>query len=242
MNHQLVLSLFPGADLLGRAFEAQGFSVVRGPEVMLGQDIRAWNLPPAETFTGIIGGPPCQSHSVARHIGGAPARHPDLIPEFWDIVQQLRPAWAVMENVPGVLGHAGIPPEAVPIKLRDWECGGHTSRTRLFYFWPGRIAPVELPQRRPGKPQHTVLASSYKTGGRRAAKHMHAGLCPEDAGHLQGWPEIAATMSSESNKARIFPQRFIVHCLGNGVPRAMGEFVAKAIIDATKPQQNAKTG
>lgn len=36
----LVLSLFPGADLFGMAFEAEGFCVVTGPDVMFGRDIR----------------------------------------------------------------------------------------------------------------------------------------------------------------------------------------------------------
>jgi len=32
---ELVLSLFPGADFLGRGFESLGFSVVRGPDTLL---------------------------------------------------------------------------------------------------------------------------------------------------------------------------------------------------------------
>jgi len=58
----LVLSLFPGADLLGRAFEEVGFVVVRGPELMLGQDIRSWHSLPGK-FDGVIGGPPCKAFS-----------------------------------------------------------------------------------------------------------------------------------------------------------------------------------
>ena len=58
----LVLSLFPGADLLGRAFEEAGFVVVRGPELMFGQDIRSWHSLPGK-FDGVIGGPPCKMFS-----------------------------------------------------------------------------------------------------------------------------------------------------------------------------------
>lgn len=32
----LVLSLFPGFDLLGRAFEEEGFTIVRGPDKIWG--------------------------------------------------------------------------------------------------------------------------------------------------------------------------------------------------------------
>lgn len=37
---KLVLSLFPGADLLGMAFEQEGFCVVQGPDVIFGRDVR----------------------------------------------------------------------------------------------------------------------------------------------------------------------------------------------------------
>ena len=36
----LVLSIFPGIDLLGRAFENEGFCVVRGPDLLWGGDIK----------------------------------------------------------------------------------------------------------------------------------------------------------------------------------------------------------
>src|SRR5260221_10801182 len=56
---KLVLSLFPGADLLGRGFELAGYCVVRGPDTLLGQDICAFH-PVIYAFEGIIGGPPFQ--------------------------------------------------------------------------------------------------------------------------------------------------------------------------------------
>lgn len=49
----LVLSLFPGADLLGRAFEACGFCVVRGPDIVWGSDVRDFRAP-AGRFSGVI--------------------------------------------------------------------------------------------------------------------------------------------------------------------------------------------
>ncbi len=59
LNNILILSLFPGIDLLGRAFEETGFCVVRGPDLITGGDIRSFH-PPAKQFAGVIGGPPCQ--------------------------------------------------------------------------------------------------------------------------------------------------------------------------------------
>ena len=63
-GHPLILSIFPGIDLLGRAFEEvwPEACIVRGPDLLWGGDIRTFH-PPAGVFDGIIGGPPCQVHS-----------------------------------------------------------------------------------------------------------------------------------------------------------------------------------
>lgn len=63
MSPPLVLSLFPGIGLLDMAFEAEGFCVVRGPDLLWGGDIKRFH-PPAGRFDGVIGGPPCQLRST----------------------------------------------------------------------------------------------------------------------------------------------------------------------------------
>jgi DNA (cytosine-5)-methyltransferase 1 len=62
---ELVLSLFPGIDLLGRGFEAEGYCVVRGPDKIFGGDIHAFHALPGR-FDGVIAGTPCQDYSTAR--------------------------------------------------------------------------------------------------------------------------------------------------------------------------------
>jgi DNA (cytosine-5)-methyltransferase 1 len=57
----LVLSLFPGIGLLDRAFEMEGFCIVRGPDLLWGGDVKTFH-PPKGRIDGIIGGPPCQCH------------------------------------------------------------------------------------------------------------------------------------------------------------------------------------
>jgi len=80
---QLVLSLFPGIGLLDRAFEEEGFCVVRGPDLLWGGDIKRWHAPRGR-FDGIIGGPPCQCFSrlvhIVRHNGYKVGEN--LIPQF----------------------------------------------------------------------------------------------------------------------------------------------------------------
>jgi len=50
----LVLSLFPGIGLLDMAFELEGFTVVRGPDLLWGGDVRRFHPPPGR-FDGVIG-------------------------------------------------------------------------------------------------------------------------------------------------------------------------------------------
>jgi len=85
------------------AFEQEGFTVVRGPDVLWGGDVRRFH-PPAGVFDGVIGGPPCQAFSrlsiMVRHNGYEP-RFGNLIPEFERCVAEAAaPPWFLMENVP----------------------------------------------------------------------------------------------------------------------------------------------
>lgn len=92
----LVLSLFPGIDLLGRAFESRGFCVVRGPDIITGGDIRQFDAPPGR-FDGIIGGPPCQDFSKLNR---QPTDYSHrMLDEFIRVVSQSHADWFLFENV-----------------------------------------------------------------------------------------------------------------------------------------------
>lgn len=97
----LVLSIFPGIGLLDRAFEEEGFVVVRGPDVLWGGDVRRFH-PPSGKFDGVIGGPPCQAFSALAHLvraNGYEPRFGNLIPEFERCIREAVPTWFLMENV-----------------------------------------------------------------------------------------------------------------------------------------------
>lgn len=97
-----MLSIFPGGGLLDRAFELEGFCVVRGPDVIWGGDIRTFH-PPAGRFDGIIGGDPCQSHSSLANLvraQGLEPSFPDMTPDYQRVVEEARPAWFLRENTP----------------------------------------------------------------------------------------------------------------------------------------------
>ena len=95
----LILSIFPGIDVLGKGFEEEGYCVVRGPDLLWGGDIRSFH-PPAGVFDGVIGGPPCQVFSRLRYVNPlAGAKTGNLIPEFERCVSEAGPRWFLMENV-----------------------------------------------------------------------------------------------------------------------------------------------
>jgi DNA (cytosine-5)-methyltransferase 1 len=220
----LVLSLFPGIGLLDRAFELEGFTVVRGPDLLWGGDVRRFTLPPGR-FDGIIGGPPCQVFSVASEIAGTDKV--DMIPEFVRVVNEAQPRFVVMENVRRAVGHPAVPRDWFHCVLRDWDTGGETKRTRAFFTWPMMV--MEPGGRASGDPSFSVMASTAKRGRTGNPYLTDKGFLPGDLplmeyARLQGAEEIGEQL--EKHKAG---RAFAVHCLGNGVPVSMGRFVARAV-------------
>jgi len=144
----LVLSLFPGADLLGRAFREEGFCVVKGPDLIFGEDIRGWS-PPGGVFHGVIGGVPCQFWSALANIvraNGYEPRHGDLFPEFQRVVSEAAPDWFLSECAPGsptpcVRGYS-----VVSFLWNNAWLGEEQRRVRRFSFGVKGKDPVELRQ------------------------------------------------------------------------------------------------
>jgi site-specific DNA-cytosine methylase len=141
----LVLSLFPGADVLGLGFEMEGFCVVQGPEYVFGRDIRNF-YPPAERFDGIIGGDPCQSHSSLANLvraKGLEPKFPDMTPEYARVIEEAKPAWFLRENVPKA---PDINPEGYEVTaffLDNCWLGEAQMRKRRFWFgWPQERGPA----------------------------------------------------------------------------------------------------
>jgi DNA (cytosine-5)-methyltransferase 1 len=212
----LVLSLFPSADLLGLAFEQAGFVIVRGPEVMLGQDIRGWHSLPGK-FMGVIGGPPCKSFS--RVCKGNTPTQGNLIPEFERVVAESEPDWWVMENVPT----APVPRAARWSAILDaWEFGAGQHRRRRFssnLF----LDPVPVPgdQRCPD-PLPCVTAYEHRGCDRRkAGRKLGRRMTLEEVNMAMGLPSDFSTLCLKVEYA------YMVR--GNGVPLPMGRAIAEAV-------------
>lgn len=128
----MILSVFPGIDLLGKAFEQEGFCVVRGPDLIWGGRVEEFHCI-AGVFEGVIGGSPCQDFSDARRSAetGEGVR---MLQEYLRIVTETKPIWFLLENVrrvPDVLC------EGYTIQRFDLtalECGLSQRRLRHFQF------------------------------------------------------------------------------------------------------------
>jgi DNA (cytosine-5)-methyltransferase 1 len=137
----LVLSLFPGIDLFGRGFEAEGFCIVRGPDLIFGGDVRAFHALPGR-FDGVIAGSPCPDFSTARR-GPPTGEGRAMLAEFVRVVEEARPSWWWLENVPGV------PDVRIPgyshlrVDLDPREFGAEQARRRHFQFGHARgLVPI----------------------------------------------------------------------------------------------------
>lgn len=96
MKNKLLLSLFPGIDVLGLGFERNGFCVVKGPDKMLGGDNRNFH-PPSGVFAGVIGGPPCQDFSKLNR---SPSTYSlEMLNDYIRTVQEASPEFFLFENV-----------------------------------------------------------------------------------------------------------------------------------------------
>jgi DNA (cytosine-5)-methyltransferase 1 len=248
MNHNcpLILSIFPGVDLLGRALEEEWpeACVVRGPDLLWGGDIRSFH-PPSGVWDGCIGGPPCQAFSRLRHIiraNGHEPRHGNLIPEFERVVEEARPTWFLMENVPAA-PVPSVPGYVVREYLLDnrW-LGESQQRRRRFSFgtrdgrplaietvalenieWvpavvgDARAIPVALGGT--GKPKRVAVRSGYAGGPLPATGRIRTF---EEMCELQGLP-------SDFLKDAPFTSAGKRYAVANGVPLPMGRAVARAV-------------
>lgn len=212
----LVLSLFPGIDLLGRGFEAEGFCIVRGPDRLWGADVRGFHAPPGR-FDGVIGGSPCQDFSAARR--SAPSGEGvELLGEFCRIVTEAQPDWFLLENVPRVpdILIGGYHVQRFDLDAR--ECGLRQRRRRHFQFGSRDGLKIVIRRRftsvAPSQP--TCLA----TEGHRRERRTWADFC-----ELQGLPRDFDLPG--------WSRQFKYAAVGNGVPIPMASAIAAAIRDAS---------
>lgn len=209
---QLILSLFPGIDLLGRGFEEEGFCVVRGPDLLWGGDVRRFSVPTGR-FTGIIAGSPCQDFSKARRTPPTGTGR-EMILHFTRVVAEANPEWWILENVPGV-PHVDVPGWVTQrLDLRACEFG--LDQKRIRHIQLGRrpvTAPIVIP--RASGQSHGFEPAAMAQEGHRTKRRGFAAFCA-----LQGIEELTLPGMTITAKYQ---------AVGNGVPVPMARAIAAAI-------------
>lgn len=202
---ELILSCFPGVGIFDRAFEAEGFCVVRGPDLLWGGDIRRFH-PPAGKFWGVKGGSPCQDFSSARRAPPT-GEGAELMGEFARVVTEASPEWWLLENVPRApdLRIDGYSYQRVDVN-QAWYSG--VSRLRHFQFGSRSGVTIDIPR---GEPVRGAEPAALACDGRSFGE-----VC-----RLQGLPlefDLPPFTAREKKRA-----------VGNAVPLVMGRVVAQAI-------------
>jgi len=145
-----IISLFSGAGGLDRGFENAGFNIIwaneydkkiwethrlNHPKTILDtrsiRDIKEDEVP--NNINGIIGGPPCQSWSLAGSMRGIEDARGQLFYDYLRILKVKQPEFFVAENVPGMLSPTHID-AFMNIKEMFKSCG-YVVNHKLLNVW-----------------------------------------------------------------------------------------------------------
>lgn len=227
--NNLVLSLFPGIDLLGRGFELEGFCIVRGPDLIWGQAIESFHAP-RNCFEGIIAGSPCQGFSKANR---TPDREKSeaALDQFKRIVTEAQPEWWLLENVPTVPDVRVDNYKVQRFDLSARECGLRQSRLRHFQFG-SKSGLVLIPERESSRSlapgQVTLEPCCLASEGTKQNRRNFADFC-----ELQGLPRDFDLPG--------WSTAFKYAAVGNGVPIPVARVIARAIVTARSKGSPARS-
>lgn len=228
MNN-LILSIFPRIDLLGRAFEEEGFCVVRGPDLLWGGDIRTFH-PPSGVFDGVIGGPPCQDFSSGNLYRSDKLTYgKQMLCEASRVIAEASPLWWLIENVPAVpdIILDGYYIQRIVLNAR-WV-GNPQNRLRHFQFASKNKVTLSLDICMFENQEYTtcVVASEMEKGYR--PKGFRGPYVP-----ARLWPQLCRLMGLPKDfDLPPFKKAAKGRAIGEGVPIDVGRCWAKAIKEIT---------
>jgi DNA (cytosine-5)-methyltransferase 1 len=213
----------------------------------MGTRIEGFRVPPGR-FDGVIGGPPCQAHSLLRHLNPLSGwESGDLIPEFCRVVGEAQPIWFVMENVPEapdphVHGFTVARVVLQNLDLGEWS-GQEQRRRRCFWFGCRRPAkPFVVP--RAVLPTSSAAAATAVLAGHGAALGQRTAKRRLASGALGGGGMVARDLPTAARLQGLppdfllrlpFREKAARQLLGNGVPLPMGRAVAQAVRRSIAP-------
>ena len=253
---EIVLSLFPGIGLLDRAFEQEGFCVVRGPDLLWGGDVRSFH-PPARRFDGVIGGPPCQMHSLLNrmNVKRGKGNAVDLIPEFSRCVEEAQPAWFLMENVPFAPDPRCPSFHVTAVQLNNRECpvegqdaGPDQNRKRRFWFGVDRALsrePIRLQIVRAARESPLWTACVTANGISKPGTEHERGKKERRLYGWSSWANLRRALAWQGFSEDVLDGTPLTlkgafRMVGNGVPLPMGLAVARAVKEALAKLEEAE--
>lgn len=263
------LSLFSGIGGLDLAAEAAGFHSVgqcewadyptkilekHWPDVPRWRDIRTLTGDDFYARTGrrsvtvISGGFPCQPFSVAgKRRGKEDDRY--LWPEMLRVISEIRPAWVIGENVPGIVNLA------LDTVLSDLESQGYACQTFII-----PACGVDAPHRREricivaytnepglqGRQRKVVPERTSEWSARQGSTHvanaddtrLQAGLLKRNQGKQNAKTWVSSSQTERNGNARIgtwFGTEPDVGRVANGIPSRVDRL--KCLGNAVVPQQ-----
>jgi len=239
MSHhadKLVLSLFPGAGLLDRAFEEAGLCVLKGPDLLWGGDIRSFR-PPAGHFWGVIGGPPCQDFSSLRR--AEPTGYGrEMLAEYCRVVRDTAVEWWLLENVSRVpnVEIDGYHVQRLDVDLKWFSLVGHGDSQA-----DRDAAGESTGGLRPPLAEADCSRLRHIQFGSRSGRMLHIDRRPGiDASHGAAVANDPRTVT-ELIRLQGLPEDFDLpgftveakkRAIGNGVPLPMGRALAAAVLAA----------
>ena len=223
---KLLLSVFPGVDLLGRGFEEAGYCVVRGPDPLWGGDIRHFH-PPAGHFWGVFGGSPCQDFSSLRR-SDVTGQGLEMIGEFLRVVRDTAVEWWLLENVARV---PDIECEGYQVQRLDcdlkWWCDATRLRHIHFGSRSGRLLHIDRSS------SHGRCDSAGSVTDQAAAVTHRALPGAATANDPRTFSEICRLQGLPADfDLPPFTVDGKKRAVGNGVPLPMGRALAAAITEA----------
>ena len=255
MSPQTVLSLFAGIGGFDLGLQRAGMRIIAQSEInpfcqailkkhwpeveQLGDITTIQKFPKADL---ICGGFPCQPVSIAgRRKGSRDKRW--MWPEFYRAICQVRPRWAIIENVPGLLSadrgrlFAGILRDFAAIGYdAEWriisaaDLGAPHLRKRLIIIaYPHSIGSDWTRKKRPRRPESSdsgphPVQPRLAFGG---AQKPRFGLQPIERSN---WWDIESDLDRVAHGVPCRVDR--IRALGNAIVPQVAEYLGSQIINA----------
>lgn len=232
------VALFAGCGGLDLGFENAGFNIIwandnnkkveetyrynhKNTELIIKSlvDIKSEDIPECDI---IIGGPPCQSWSLAGAMKGKEDSRGQLFYEYVRVIKDKRPMAFVAENVKGIISKAHIQSfneivnmfkesgYIVTYKLINAKnYGVPQDRERVFIVGVRNDLKVsyEFPQPTNGEGNYVTLESAIGDLRNKPGEWMEGSFSPifMSRNRRRGWDEVAFTVQASGRQTQIHP-------------------------------------